>query len=207
MKQPLAQGTPWWIALCWLPGLLVRRRSLRLVLLAGAAATTSFFRDPARTPAGPGLVAAADGRVREVLQRDDGRWFVSTYLALYNVHVSRMPCDGTVVKQEHIEGDHRLAFADDAHVNERMEWLIETEHGDLEMTQYSGAAARRIIPYVGAGATIARGERIGLIRFGSRVDLLLPRGFRPTVEVGDRPRGGRDVVAVPLEPVPGPGAA
>ena len=69
-------------------------------------------------------MAAADGLVRDVEQREDGRWFVSTYLALYNVHVSRMPCEGTVLRQEHIDGDHRLAFADDAHTNERMEWRI-----------------------------------------------------------------------------------
>ncbi|MCW2796309.1 phosphatidylserine decarboxylase [Nocardioides sp.] len=194
-----ARGTPWWIALFWLPGLLVRARTARFGLLGAAAAVTSFFRDPDRTPQGPGLVAAADGLVREVSQRDDGRWFVSTYLALYNVHVSRMPCDGTVVAQQHFEGEHKMAFADDAHVNERMEWRIDTEHGELEMTQFSGAAARRIVPYVGVGATLSRGDRIGLIRFGSRVDLVLPVGLRPTVKVGDRPRGARDVVAIPLE--------
>jgi phosphatidylserine decarboxylase len=207
MNQRLAQGTPWWIALFWLPGLLVRGRALRFGLLGAAAAVTSFFRDPDRTPRGPGLVAAADGLVRDVSQRDDGRWFVSTYLALYNVHVSRMPCDGTVVAQQHIEGEHRLAFADDAHANERMEWRIATEHGELEMVQYSGAAARRIIPYVGVGAEVSRGERIGLIRFGSRVDLVLPVGLRPTVRVGDRPRGAQDVIAIPLELAATGGAA
>ncbi|MGZ4445364.1 MAG: phosphatidylserine decarboxylase [Nocardioides sp.] len=191
-----ARGTPWWIALTWLPALLVPSRLIRLVLLAAAAATTSFFRDPDRTPDGPGLVAAADGKIREVVQREDGRWFVSTYLALYNVHVSRMPCDATVLEQDHIDGDHRLAFADDAHTNERMEWLLDTAYGRLEMVQFSGAAARRIVPYVGPGATVRRGERIGLIRFGSRVDLLLPVGLVPTVREGQRVRGSQDVVAV-----------
>ncbi len=193
----VARGTPWWIALTWLPALVVRWWPARTLLALGAAATTSFFRDPDRTPSGPGLVAAADGLVREVEQREDGRWFVSTYLALYNVHVSRMPCEGTVLRQEHIDGDHRLAFADDAHTNERMEWRIYTEHGELEMTQFSGAAARRIIPYVGPGAVLQRGDRIGLIRFGSRVDLLLPLGLRPTVVAGERVRGAETVVAVP----------
>ncbi|GCD88864.1 phosphatidylserine decarboxylase [Nocardioides sp. LS1] len=191
-----ARGTPWWIALTWAPALIVPRLPFRLVLTAAAAATTSFFRDPERRPAGPGLVAAADGKIREVVQREDGRWFVSTYLALYNVHVSRMPCDATVLEQDHIEGDHRLAFADDAHTNERMEWLLDTAYGELEMTQFSGAAARRIIPYVGPGAVLRRGDRIGLIRFGSRVDLLLPVGLVPTVREGQRVRGAQDVVAV-----------
>ena len=191
-----ARGTPWWIALLWVPAVLFRAHLPRLVVTLAAAATTSFFRDPDRTPSGPGLVAAADGKIREVAQREDGRWFVSTYLALYNVHVSRMPCDGTVLKQEHFEGDHRLAFSDTAHTNERMEWRIDTAYGELEMTQFSGAAARRIVPYVGPGANLRRGDRIGLIRFGSRVDLLLPVGLVPTVREGQRVRGAQDVVAV-----------
>lgn len=197
MNLRLARGTPWWIALVWVPALIARPRLIRLALAAGAAAVTSFFRDPDRTAQGEGLVAPADGLVREVSQREDGRWFVSTYLALYNVHVGRMPCDGTLTHQEHFEGEHQLAFSDSAHVNERLEWRFDTAYGELEMVQYSGAAARRIIPYVGPGATVRRGDRVGLIRFGSRVDLVLPVGLRPTVQVGERPRGARDVIAVP----------
>ena len=198
MNARLARGTPWWIALFWVPAALVRPRFPRLGLALVAAAVTSFFRDPDRTPRGDGLLAAADGLVREVEQREDGRWFISTYLALRNVHVGRMPCDGTITSQQHFEGEHRMAFSSSAHVNERLEWRIDTLHGELEMVQFSGAAARRIIPYVGTGARVTRGQRIGLIRFGSRVDLLLPVGLRPVVAVGDRPRGAQDVVAVPL---------
>lgn len=197
MNTRLARGTPWWIALVWVPTLLVRPRVPRLGLAVVAAAVTSFFRDPDRTPDGDGVLAAADGLIREVEQREDGRWFISTYLALRNVHVGRMPCDGTVTSQQHFDGEHRMAFSSAAHVNERLEWRIATEHGELEMVQFSGAAARRIIPYVGPGASVRRGDRIGLIRFGSRVDLLLPRGLEPTVSVGQRPRGARDVIAVP----------
>src|SRR5512143_3116134 len=159
MNARLARGTPWWVALAWVPALLIRHRLSRLGLAAAAAGVTSFFRDPDRTPQGDGLLAAADGLVREVDQREDGRWFVSTYLALRNVHVGRMPCDGTVVHQEHFEGEHRMAFSSSAHVNERLEWRIDTAHGQLEMVQFSGAAARRIVPYVGTGATVRRGER------------------------------------------------
>jgi phosphatidylserine decarboxylase len=196
MNLRLARATPWWISLGWLPPLLVRGLRPRLVTAAAAACVTAFFRDPSRRANGAGLVAPADGRIREVTRREDGRWFVSTYLALYNVHVTRMPCDGVVTRQDHIEGDHQLAFADTASTNERMEWTVATAWGDLEMTQYSGAAARRIIPYVGTGARSRRGDRIGLIRFGSRVDLLLPLGLVPTVVVGARPRAGEDIVAI-----------
>lgn len=196
MTSTLARGTPWWIGVGWLAPLLVRGTPARLLAAGVAAGATAFFRDPVRRPLGPGLVAPADGRVREVERRPDGRWFVSTYLALYNVHVTRMPCDATITAQHHVEGPHRPAFADAASTNERMEWVLDTAWGELEMTQYSGAAARRIIPYVGVGDRSRRGERIGLIRFGSRVDLLLPLGLVPTVVVGQRPRAGEDVVAV-----------
>lgn len=190
-----ARGTPWWIALSWVPPLVVRHPLLRVGTAALAGATTAFFRDPERSAAGDGLLAPADGLVREIENRD-GRWFVSTYLALYNVHVTRMPCEATITAQEHFEGPHKLAFADDAHVNERMEWTMTTPYGELEMIQFSGAAARRIIPYVGPGDTVERGERIGLIRFGSRVDLLLPNGLVPAVPEGVRVRAGETVIAV-----------
>lgn len=205
----IARGTPWWIGLAWLPPLVVRGLPARIAAGLFATATTAFFRDPERSPAGStpvaGLLAPADGRIREVTLRGDGRWFVSTYLALFNVHVTRMPCAATVRTQVHIEGDHKLAFDADAQTNERMEWVLDTEHGELGMTQFSGAAARRIIPYVGAGARCGRGERIGLIRFGSRVDLLLPVGLVPVVAVGQRPRAGQDLIAVP--DAAGPNAA
>ena len=205
MNARLARGTPWWIALAWAPVLVVRRLPARLLTTTFALAATEFFRDPDRSPAdgagGTGLLAPADGRIREVSRRADGRWFVSTYLALYNVHVTRMPCAATVTAQEHVEGDFKLAFDDSAHTNERMEWTLETVHGVVEMTQFSGAAARRIIPYVGAGAATRRGERVGLIRFGSRVDLLLPLGLVPAVTVGQRPRAGQDLIAVPIADV------
>ncbi|MCY7394535.1 MAG: phosphatidylserine decarboxylase [Nocardioides sp.] len=196
MNLRLARGTPWWIGLSWIPTLLVRGTPARLACAGLAAGATAFFRDPSRRARTAGLVAPADGRIREVTRRPDGRWFVSIYLALYNVHVTRMPCDGVVTRQDHVEGEHRLAFADTASTNERMEWVVNTEWGPLEMTQYSGAAARRIVPYVGVGARSRRGERIGLIRFGSRVDLLLPLGLLPTVVVGQRPRAGEDIVAI-----------
>lgn len=207
MNPRLARGTPWWIALFWAPTLLVHTRLARLGTALGALAVTSFFRDPDRSPQGPGLVAAADGLVRAVDKGADGRWTVSTYLALYNVHVNRMPCDGTVTTQVHVAGAFQPAYSPTAHTNERVEWRIETEYGDLELTQFAGTAARRIVPYVGPGASLQRGERIGLIRFGSRVDLVLPVGLRPTVKVGDRTRGARDVIAVPLELAPTGSAA
>jgi len=186
----LARGTPAWLALLWLAPVAVRRAPARLALLALAAATTSFFRDPERTPAGPGLLAPADGRVTEATAGTDGRWRVSVYLNLADVHVTRAPCDATVLSRRHHPGKHRPAFRTDSHTNERVDWLFATPAGEVALTQYAGTLARRIVAHRQVGDRIGRGERIGLIRFGSRVDVLLPAGMPPLVEVGQRVVGG-----------------
>ena len=196
----LARGILPWLAGLWLLPLAPRSASGRLVCLSVAAATTWFFRDPGRRPTGPGLLAAADGSVTRVHERGDGRWVVSTYLNLADVHVTRAPCDGTVLSQTHRRGRHRPAFHPSSHANERLDWLIATPRGELELTQFAGTLARRIVPYLAIGDSMRRGDRIGLIRFGSRVDLALPAGVRPAVSVRDRVRAG----TTPIEAVEGP---
>lgn len=190
----LARGTPSWVGWLWLLSLAPRRAPGRLFFMSVAAATTWFFRDPRRRPTGPGLLAAADGSVIRVQERGDGRWVVSTYLNLADVHVTRAPCDGTVLSQTHQRGKHRPAFHPSSHANERLDWLIATPHGELELTQFAGTLARRIVPYLAIGDTMRRGDRIGLIRFGSRVDLALPAGVRPAVSVRDRVRAGATTI-------------
>ncbi len=191
-----ARGTPLWVLALWLLPLVLPNRWLRLAGAVVAAGALSFFRDPERTPDGPGMLAAADGLIREVSRAEDGRWLVSTYLSLRDVHVTRAPDDATVVSQDYRPGTHRAAFDEEAHANERLSWLLRTPHGELELVQYSGAVARRIVPYLRAGAEVARGERIGLIRFGSRVDVTLPPGFVPLVARGSRVRAGRTPIAI-----------
>ncbi|MEU1972687.1 phosphatidylserine decarboxylase [Microbacterium sp. NPDC019599] len=179
----------------WIIPLVMPAVWLRLVAAIAAAAALSFFRDPEREPEGAGFLAAADGLIRDVAQQDDGRWLVSTYLSLRDVHVTRSPVDADILAQDYRRGAHRAAFGSEAHRNERLAWRLETEHGALDLVQYSGAVARRIVPYKRAGARVERGARIGLIRFGSRVDVTLPAGVVPLVTVGVRVRAGSTAIA------------
>ena len=163
---------------------------------AGFACFAGFlvfvFRDPARR-AGAGIVAPADGTVREV---DREKGLVSIYLALRNVHVTRAPIDGVVSKMVRHPGKHLPAFSKRSPNNERVEVTMDTSIGTVLITQMSGILARRIVPYVDRGHSMDKADRLGLIRFGSRVDLLMPPGsVRIKAEVGQRLRAGVTCVA------------
>ncbi len=150
------------------------------------------FRDPKRT-IGDGIVAPADGTVREV---DDGRGLVSTYLALRNVHVTRAPMGGVITKKERAHGKHSPAFSKKTEHNERLELSLKTKLGEISIVEMTGAIARRIVPYVDVGQSLGKGEKLSLIRFGSRVDLYLPpTSVRILVKKGDRLRGGVTMIA------------
>lgn len=164
-----------------------------LVMAAPLAFVLAFFRDPDRRP-GPGVVSPADGRVTAVRRTDDGTT-IQVFMSPFDVHVNRAPLDGRVVAREHHPGSHVPAFDKDADGNERLAWTLETDLGDVRVVQIAGAAARRILPYVEEGDAVRRGQRIGIIRLGSRVDLHLPAGTRPTVAEGDRVRAAETTVA------------
>lgn len=164
-----------------------RRRTLLAVPFVGlAAAMAWFFRDPERHPRGDGLVSAADGVVQSVDAQPDGRTRVAVFMNPLNVHVNRAPTAGRVVSVEHRPGGFRPAFDKDSERNERVVWTFDTELGELTVVQIAGAMVRRIVPYHRPRRQVARGERIGLIRFGSRVDVYLPAGITPAVAVGQR---------------------
>jgi|SRR5688572_10740657 phosphatidylserine decarboxylase len=149
-----------------------------------------FFRDPERTP-GPGrILSPADGVVQSIDPWPDGRTRVAIFMSPLNVHVNRAPLAGTVTSVEHVSGGFVPAFDKDSDKNERVVWHLDTALGDLELVQIAGAVARRIVPYLAAGAKVARAERIGLIRFGSRVDVYLPQGIAPAVSVGQKTVAG-----------------
>jgi phosphatidylserine decarboxylase len=161
------------------------RLAAGLAVLAGLFAFA--FRDPRRT-VGDDIVAPADGRVRDV---DHGKGLVSTYLALRNVHVTRAPIEGVVEKSERMKGRHSPAFSSRGEHNERMMILLRTKLGEISIVQMTGAIARRIVPYVSEGQVLSKGDKLSLIRFGSRVDIYLPaRSVRILVERGDRLRAG-----------------
>lgn len=191
----LAKGTPGFIVALWVVPILVNRRWARVLTTGLAAGCTWFFRDPDRSAEGEGLLAPADGVVQWVRTDDQGRETISTYLNLFDVHVTRAPCDATVVEQRYHHGLHRPAFSSAAHENERMEWVLATEYGTLRLTQFAGTIARRIVAHKSTGDVLRRGEPIGLIRFGSRVDVELPVGVRAAVTESQRMRGGETVAA------------
>ncbi len=173
------------------------------VFLVAAAAFAGFFRDPERTaPLLPGaLLAPADGKVMEVALVDD-RWVgpavrMSIFLSPLDVHVNRSPIAGLVREVEYASGRFLAAYRPEAsEVNERCTIMLEGDAARVSVRQIAGVLARRIVCRVERGDKLSAGERFGLIRFGSRTDLIAPRGVDVRVGVGDRVRGGETVMAV-----------
>lgn len=163
------------------------------VAIAGLALFLAFvFRDP-RRKVGQGIVSPADGTIREV-DRENG--YVSIYLGLRNVHVTRAPMDGTVQRAAHIMGRHSPAFMRRSEENERLEITLGTESGPATLVEMVGSLARRIVPYIKDGQVVRKGDKVSLIRFGSRVDLRLPHHrARILVRKGDRVRAGETSIA------------
>ncbi len=167
-----------------------------------------FFRDPARvTPVRSGLVvSAADGVIAalseappppELEMGSKPVWRVSTFLNVFDVHVNRAPVDGTVSKMAYTPGKFVNAALDKASEdNERMAVRFDREQGpSIAVVLIAGLVARRIRCFTTEGAELARGQRFGLIRFGSRADVYLPAGVEPLVCVGQRVVGGETILA------------
>jgi phosphatidylserine decarboxylase len=178
----------WWSAPLWLVALFVLQ----------------FFRDPPReVPQGEGLVLSpADGRIVQVGNaRDDylGRDAVkiSVFMNVFNVHSNRAPVDGAVEDVWYFPGRFVNADLDKASLeNERNAIRLRTAAGeDVTCVQVAGLIARRILCYVGKGDRLARGDRYGFIRFGSRVDVYLPPGSTPKVAIGDKVAATTTVLA------------
>jgi phosphatidylserine decarboxylase len=170
-----------------------------------------FFRDPRRvSPAGSGLVLApADGRVVALSTVEDPLFpggqaqRLSIFLSIFDVHVNRAPVDGTVRQVAYSRGRFRAAFHGKAsEENERNRVDLDASPGPVSVTQIAGAVARRIVCDVAAGDRVTAGERFGMIRFGSRVDLHLPMSARPRVKKGDKVRAAATILADlgPAEP-------
>ena len=159
-----------------------------------------FFRDPER-PVGTGVVAVADGKIREISSFQDPEvgecTRISTFMNIHNVHVNRMPLRGTITSLTHQKGGHLPAFQKESERNERVVILIHTTIGAVKVVQIAGTLARRIVPYVKQGDTLEKGARLGLIRLGSRVDVYLPtKKIKPlSIHVNDRRKAGEDTLA------------
>jgi phosphatidylserine decarboxylase len=177
-----------------------------------------FFRDPDRVPQGDDrtAVAPADGLVVEVARVDDpwvgpGSLRISIYLNVFNVHVNRIPFDGRVASIRRAKGKFRHAnSATAATENASVRTEFETQTTPplrFAVTQITGMVARRIICDLSEGMAVARGSRFGMIKFGSRTELVLPAEFNPAVEVGSRVKGGETAVAVLAPPTATPQGA
>jgi phosphatidylserine decarboxylase len=168
-----------------------------------ALAFLGFFRDPEREiPSVPGAVLApADGKVM-VIARVEDRWVgpavrVSIFLSPLDVHVNRAPVAGIVRDVEYVAGRFLAAYRPEASEdNERCTVALETDTSRVGVRQIAGVLARRIVCRVRPGDKLQAGERYGLIRFGSRTDLVVARGTELRVKEGDRVRGGETVMGV-----------
>lgn len=166
-----------------------------------ACFTFYFFRDPERiVPSGKGLVVSpADGRVVVVREEDlEGRagQRVSIFLAIWNVHVNRAPLAGVITAMEYRPGKFLAAMMERASVeNEQNVFRLQTDAGEMMFKQIAGLIARRVVSWNKPGDSVARGERIGLVRFGSRVDVWLPKEAEILVRVGQNVKGGSSILA------------
>jgi len=156
-----------------------------------------FFRDP-ELPIGEGVVSPANGKVTGV--ESTGKMVViKVFMNVWNIHVNRSPMEGTVLSVEHIPGGHIPAFDKDAESNERVVTELATTIGILRIVQIAGSVARRIVPYISQGQVLQSGERIGIIRLGSRVDLHLPKdNVKVVLNVGDKVRPGQQLATISI---------
>ena len=163
-----------------------------------------FFRDPERAvPADPSLiVSAADGLVVSVEEMEEpdfhlGRMIrIAVFLSVFDVHVNRSPVDATVKSTVYRTGKFLdVRHADASTHNECRGWWLETARGPIAVRQIAGLIARRIVAWAGEGSSLARGQRLGMIRFGSRTEVFLPLGSEILVKPGDRVAGAATPIA------------
>jgi len=177
---------------------------LSLIFLALFLFTVAFFRDPDRSvPADPNLIVApADGRVSDIVELDEKEVLktktrrIGIFLSIFDVHTNRAPIDGRISYRQHQEG--LCLDARDPHCpekNEAMTWAFENLQGTIVVRQLTGAIARRIVAWSNIGDELKKGDRFGMIRFGSRTELYLPLDAEVLVKTGDHVSGGSTVIA------------
>ena len=162
-----------------------------------AAFCLYFFRDPEREiPGGAVAVSPADGKVVGLQPSGDGGRRVSVFLNIFDVHVNRMPVSGRITAFEYRPGKFRLANRESASLeNEQTSLTIESGSATVVVRQIAGLVARRIVCHKSKGDVVKKGERFGLIKFGSRVDILLGPEWDLLVRLGERVKGGSSILA------------
>lgn len=189
---------------------------LSFIIFSIIAFLLQFFRDPKRNvPEGEGvIVAPADGRIlkgqidkieiveynhhlmEHVLDKGEKGIRVSTFMSPFDVHVNRIPISGKIVDAIYCPGKFKIAKGDIEKENEKNLVVIDSKFGKFGVIQIAGFVARRIVQYVNVGDEVGIGERLGMIRFGSRVDLILPyKNCKLMVEEGDKPKAAETIIA------------
>lgn len=177
---------------------------LALLFIALILYTFVFFRDPERTPPAEedAVVAAADGVVADIIEIEENEVLktkmrrVGIFLSVFDVHTNRAPIAGRVTYRQHREGLCLDARSPDCSgKNESMTWAFENPRATLVVKQLTGAIARRIVGWSKVGDEVRKGERFGMIRFGSRTEVYLPLDAGVLVKVGDRVVGGATTIA------------
>jgi phosphatidylserine decarboxylase len=190
------------------------------ILFSAIAFLMQFFRDPRREiPSAEGVVVApADGRIftgridkiervdrdyplmEHLLEEGEMGVRISTFMSPFDVHVQRTPLSGEVVKTKYCPGKFRMAWKNVEKENEKNLIVIDSDYGKVGVIQIAGFVARRIVQYVQMGDKLEIGDKLGMIRFGSRVDLILPYGkFDIKVSEGHRPKAGETIMAELIE--------
>ena len=163
-----------------------------------------FFRDPERvTPADRNVFyAPADGKIIRIKESEENELLnarslmISIFMSPLNVHVNRVPTDGTVKEVKYFPGKFFSAFKDEAsNYNEHITMLYETEHGNIMLKQIAGSVARRAVCRVKPGDILSQGDRYGIIKFSSRVDIFLPLDTEVKVKLNDKVKAGETILA------------
>jgi phosphatidylserine decarboxylase len=177
---------------------------LWIVLAMAIVFVMYFFRDPERAlPPGDNLiVSAADGLVVGIDEMEEPDFHlgpmirISVFLSVFDVHVNRAPCESTVKSTVYKAGKFLdVRHPQSSRLNECRSWRLETPHGDIAVRQIAGLIARRIVAWAGEGSKLARGQRFGMIRFGSRTEVFLPAECAVLVQLGDRVQGAATPIA------------
>ena len=176
-------------------------KPLFLIFLILLIFTFYFFRDPERVvPLGDDiLVSPADGLITNISEHKDGKKSytkVSIFLSVFNVHIQRLPLSGQITKIDYIEGKFINATLDKAsEENERLRLTLKSGSNVIYITQIAGLIARRIICYLKTNERVNQGERYGIIKFGSRVDIEFPNSYNLMVSIGQQCIGGETIIA------------
>lgn len=184
---------------------LLRVNALTAVFLVLTLFMLWFFRDPERvtppdrnafySPADGKVIVIAEAMEEEILKEKALK--ISIFMSPLNVHVNRAPCDGTVRDVKYFPGKFMSAFKDDAsRMNEHITMLLEGEHGKIVVKQIAGFVARRAVCRVKAGETLRQGQRYGIIKFSSRLDVFLPLNTSVRVQLGDKVKAGETVLGI-----------